>query len=98
MSATTTVQRKGIYCGLPVFSADHRDLSVIVTGANGISGTYMLQVLSEAPERWSTIYALSRKPPNDLQRLGPKVKFISVDFLKDPQEIAKVLTENKVRA
>ncbi|KAL4905958.1 hypothetical protein BDW74DRAFT_177651 [Aspergillus multicolor] len=36
----------------------------MVDGATGISGHYMLQVLSQSPERWSKIYAVSRRPPS----------------------------------
>lgn len=98
MRSAVTVERKGIYCGLPTYPPSLKNLSVIVTGANGISGDYMLRVLSESPERWAKIYALSRKPPSDLKKLGSNVTFIPVDFLKDPEEIGATLRENGVKA
>lgn len=75
-----TVYSKGILHGLPTFP-DHDDkrYSIIVTGANGISGTAMLKVLSENPSRWDKIYALSRRPPQhpDNEHIIP----LAVDFL-----------------
>ena len=32
---------------------------------SGISGYHMVKVLASAPERWSKIYSLSRRPPPD---------------------------------
>ena len=57
------VQSRGIFHGLPVFPEHLEGLTAIVTGANSISRYYMLRVLAQAPERWSKIYCLSRKPP-----------------------------------
>lgn len=90
------VNSKGIYHGLPTFSAETKGLIAIVTGANGISGYHMVKVLSAAPERWSKIYCLSRSPPPDYfyQGLGEgasRVKHVAVDFLDDPANIAKSL-------
>lgn len=93
-----TVISKGIFHGLPTFPQhDGQKLQIIVTGANGISGSAMLKVLSEAPERWGKIYALSRRP---LQTDYPSnVVPIAVDFLNnDPDEIARVLAKNQVKA
>lgn len=44
---TQIVQSKGIYHGLPVFSPDIKGLTAVVTGASGISGTYMVGNSSE---------------------------------------------------
>jgi len=52
---TFQVQSKGIYHGLPVFPSKHKGLTAIVTGANGISGWYMVKVLAQSPERWTKI-------------------------------------------
>ena len=92
---TETVQSKGIYHGLPVFSPDLKDLSAIVVGASGISGRNMLQVLAEAPSRWRKVYALSRRLP-DFQ--GTNTEHVSVDLLKSPEDIAQVLRSAGVRA
>ncbi|KAI1620680.1 hypothetical protein EDD37DRAFT_569297 [Exophiala viscosa] len=93
-----TVISKGIFHGLPTFSQHQgQRLRIIVTGANGISGSAVVKVLSEAPERWEKIYALSRRP---LQGdYTSNVVPIAVDFLNNgPNEIAKVLAKNHVQA
>ena len=41
--AVQQVQSRGIYHGLPVFPDSIRGLTAIITGANGISGHYMLR-------------------------------------------------------
>lgn len=97
--ATTilTVQSHGIFYGLPTFP-DHDDAkySAIVTGANGISGSAIVDVLSQSPTRWEKIFALSRKPPaTERANVYP----VAVDFLSNkPKEIANVLKENHVEA
>ncbi|TVY16630.1 Short chain dehydrogenase gsfE [Lachnellula arida] len=90
MSSTTlTVQTKGIYHHLPTFPAhDGKKYSAIVTGANGISGSAIVDVLAGSPERWETIYAISRRPPVSTQ---PHVKGIAADFLSSPEDIAGLL-------
>ncbi|KAK4942605.1 hypothetical protein LTR10_017734 [Elasticomyces elasticus] len=93
-----TVVSKGSFYGLPTFPHfQGQKLRIIVCGANGISGSAMVKVLSEAPERWEKIYALSRRPP---QSENPSnVVPIAVDFLHHgPNEIAKALAENHVEA
>jgi hypothetical protein len=50
MSSQQTVQSKGIYHGLPVYPSSLKGLTAIITGANGISGNYMLRVLAQDPE------------------------------------------------
>lgn len=92
------VQSKGIYHGLPVFPPSINGLTAIITGANGISGYYMLKVLSQSPQRWSKIYCLSRRPPLIPGGLPANVEHIALDFLKDPAEIADVLTKKNVKA
>ncbi|MCJ1300163.1 hypothetical protein MMC08_002957 [Hypocenomyce scalaris] len=97
-TSTQTVQSKGIYYGLPTFPADLKNLKAIVAGANGISGQHMIRAMSQEPERWSEIYALSRRPPLDKGSLGPRTQHVPVDFLTAPEEIAKILKENNVQA
>ena len=92
------IQSRGIYHGLPVFPSSINNLTAVVTGANGISGYYMLKVLSQSPQRWSTIYCLSRRPPLIPGGLPDNVTHIALDFLKDPEEIAAVLKEKGVKA
>lgn len=55
----------------------------------------MIRVLGENPERWSKIYALSRRPPSGT---WPKtVEHLPLDFLSSPGEIAKVLQERNIK-
>jgi hypothetical protein len=96
--ASQTVVSKGIFHGLPTFPEyDGKKLSIIVTGANGISGSAMVKVLSEAPERWDKIYALSRRPGT--YPASSNIVSIAVDFLDStPEAIAKVLKDHHVQA
>lgn len=95
-STTSTVQTKGIYHHLPTFPAhDGKKYSAIVTGANGISGSAIVDVLAENPERWETIYAVSRRPPVSTQA---HVKGIAADFLSPPEDIAEILKKEGVKA
>ncbi|MCJ1311584.1 hypothetical protein MMC25_005257 [Agyrium rufum] len=113
---SSVVLTRDIYHGLPTFSEDKKGLTVVVTGANGISGSHMvgnglpsefyyilplwtvftlidtpiqIRVLAESPERWTKIYALSRRPTPFT--LPPQVQHISVDFLSSPSDIASAL-------
>jgi hypothetical protein len=63
-----------------------------------ISGYHMLRVLAEAPSRWTKIYCLSRRPPAIPGGLPVNAEHIALDFLKEPQEIAKVLKEHGIKA
>ena len=93
--SSQTVYSKGIYHGLPDLSYAPRGMTAVVTGANGISGAHMIRVLAEDPERWTKIYALSRRPPSGT---WPKtVEHIPLDFLKSPEQIAKVLQERNIK-
>jgi nucleoside-diphosphate-sugar epimerase len=91
-----TVVSNGIYHGLPTFP-DAKPASIIVTGANGITGQAMVKVLAANPSRWPHIHAMSRRPPPDPN--APKtVHPIAVDFLKSPQEIAAIFKKENVQA
>lgn len=92
------IQSRGIYHALPVYPDHIKGLTAIITGANGISGYYMLRVLAQAPERWTKIYCLSRRPPLVPGGLPPNAEHIALDFLQQPEEIAKVLADRKVTA
>ncbi|KAK5211282.1 hypothetical protein LTR41_002742 [Exophiala xenobiotica] len=94
--STQQVQSRGIYHGLPVYPDDVKGLTAIITGANGISGYYMLKVLSQDPERWSKIYCLSRRPPLLPDGLPANAEHIALDFLQDPEDIASVLRAKKL--
>lgn len=99
-SPTQQIKTVDIYHGLPFFPPSLKGLTAIITGANGISGHYALRVLSQSPERWSKIYCLSRRPPYIPANLpeGNNIEHISLDFLKSPDEIGKVLKETGVSA
>lgn len=96
--ATQQIQSKGIYHSLPVFPPEAKGLTAIITGANGISGFYMLRVLAQSPQRWKKIYCLSRRPPLVPGGLPPNAEHIALDFLKSPDEIAQTLKEKNVQA
>ena len=92
-----TVEDRDQFYSLPTFPEhDGKKYTAIVTGANGISGAYISQVLAESPQRWETVYALSRRPPT--AALGDNIKPLSVDFLSAPDEIAATLINNHIKA
>lgn len=91
--AFQTVYSKDIFHGLPDFSNSNNFRSTaIVVGANGIPGAYISRVLASSPERWETVYALSRQLPQSPH--GVNVKPIQVDLLQSPESIASVLKES----
>ncbi|KAN0095648.1 hypothetical protein V8E51_016359 [Hyaloscypha variabilis] len=93
---TQTVFSEGIFHGLPTFpDHDGKKYTAIVTGANGISGSEIVDVLASSPERWETIYALSRKPPVNK---NPHVKTIAADFLSSPEELAALFKKEGIKA
>ncbi|EXJ76531.1 uncharacterized protein A1O5_01039 [Cladophialophora psammophila CBS 110553] len=96
MATAQQVHSNGIYHALPTFPPDVKDLTAVVTGANGISGYYMLRVLSQAPQRWKRIICLSRRPPLVAGGLPKNAEHIAVDFLKKPEEIAAMLKSHGV--
>lgn len=98
MATTQVVKSHGPFQGLPTYSDTEglSNLTAIVTGANGMSGYHMVRVLAAAPERWSKIYCLSRRPPPsnffaDLGEGAQRVTHIPVDFLAETTEIADKL-------
>ncbi len=88
---TQVVKSSGVFHGLPAYPEDGEKHSVLVAGANGITGANVIKVLSEHPERWSNVYALSRRAP--AKPLGGNVKYLSIDLLKSPTEIAEGLKQ-----
>ncbi|RFU25892.1 hypothetical protein B7463_g10428, partial [Scytalidium lignicola] len=90
--AFQSVYNEGPYCGLPSYPGITGKTAIVV-GANGISGQYMLRLLAKYPERWTKIYALSRRPPQGFN--SPQIKHVSVDLLAGVDSIQQVLeTEN----
>jgi hypothetical protein len=98
MSRTQQIKSEGIFHGLPVYLEETTGLTAIITGANGISGHYMLRVLAQSPTRWKKIFCLSRRPPIVPGGLPTNAEHIPLDFLKDPREIAATLKERNVTA
>lgn len=96
--AVQQVHSRGIYHGLPTYPSSMEGLTAIITGANGISGYYMLRVLAESPQRWKKVYCLSRRPPLIEGGLPSNAEFIACDFLTEPEGIAGVLKEKRVTA
>jgi hypothetical protein len=94
---TQTTYSEGILYGLPTFPAhDGKKYTAIVTGANGISGSEIVSVLAAAPERWETVYSMSRKPPKSH---NPRVKPIAADFLSStPEELAALFKNEGIKA
>ncbi|CRG91224.1 putative protein C757,02c [Talaromyces islandicus] len=98
------VHDNGIFRNLPTFDPSITGLTAIITGANGISGFHLLRALLASPERWSKIYALSRRPPPaEMMSLLPesqrsRVQHVAVDFLDDPTNIAQTLTSAGISA
>lgn len=98
MAARTyqTTYSEGIFHGLPTFpDHDGKRYSAIVTGANGISGSEIVNALSASPERWETVYAVSRRPPPSA---NPSIKPIAADFTDSPETLAKLFQEHNVKA
>ncbi|KAH7348561.1 hypothetical protein BKA65DRAFT_398059 [Rhexocercosporidium sp. MPI-PUGE-AT-0058] len=92
-----TIHNSGIHHNLPNFPAhDGKKYTAIVTGANGISGSEIVNALVAAPERWDVIYAMSRRPPPNHNE---KVKSIAADFLSSsPEELAALFKKEGVKA
>jgi hypothetical protein len=96
---SSAVENRGIYYGLPTYSPSVKGLKALVFGANGISGNYMLRVLSQAPKRWEHVAAVSRRPQMaSSQGIGHNVAHIQIDLLQNPKEIAKILKYHQVQA
>lgn len=92
-----TVYSEGIHHGLPTFpDHDGKKYTAIVTGANGISGSEIVNALVAAPETWEIIYAMSRRPP---PAANDRVKPIAADF-KDstPEQLAELFKKECVKA
>jgi hypothetical protein len=57
----------------------------------------MIDVLVQNPERWSRIYALSRRPPQ-ADAASTTLQHVGVDLLNEPQDTAQTLSEHNVQA
>lgn len=98
------VHNIGIYRNLPTFNPELKDLTAVITGANGISGFSTLRALLDSPGRWAKIYAISRSPPpaEMMNLLQPeqrsRVQHVACDFLNEPTAIAQALQASNVSA
>lgn len=90
-----SVYSEGIFHGLPVLPDSAKALRAIVVGASGTSGQPLVDVLTSDPQRWSHVYALSRKRPRGD---SPSIKHIPVDLTWEPERLATSLKDNKVEA
>ena len=84
-----TIKSSGVFHGLPQYTENGEKNTVLVVGAKRITGANVVKVLSEKPERWSTIYALSRKAPAN--PLAANVEHLSIDLLTFPAKVAEGL-------
>lgn len=93
-----------IYRNLPTFDPKITGLTAIVTGANGISGFYTMRALLDSPNRWTKIYALSRRPPSkEMMNLltveqQSRVQHVACDFLQSASTIAQAMKNGGVTA
>ena len=62
-----------------------------------MSGQPQIEVLLQSPQRFSKVFALSRRPPQVGQG-NDVLKHVPMDLLLDPDENAKRLKEAGVRA
>ncbi|KAK5418631.1 hypothetical protein LTR06_002381 [Exophiala xenobiotica] len=95
-SKTFLVRSEGIFHGLPVLPDDLLGQRAIVVGASGQSGQPMIDVLSSNPQRWETVYALSRRPPTTNKTSN--VEHVPVDLQWGPDKISAALSKHQVQA
>lgn len=94
------LRQSGIYRNLPTFDPAIKDLTAIVCGATGISGFHAVRALLESPERWRTIYTVSRTPLSEKHlslipaSLHERIKHVAVDFESPLEEIVQKLRNN----
>ena len=90
------IVNKGNSYNLPTFPQHvGKKYNAIVTGANGITGSALVEVLAASPERWNIIFAMSRRPAS---RKEVNVKSMAADFLTSPEELAATFVNEGVKA
>ncbi|KAF2171853.1 hypothetical protein M409DRAFT_18086 [Zasmidium cellare ATCC 36951] len=98
------LRQSGIYRNLPNFDTSIKDLTAIIVGATGISGFNTLRCLLDSPQRWKTIYALSRKPPTEemwslmTPEQQARVQHVPIDLSKSADETSTTLEQAGVRS
>ncbi|PIA92773.1 3-oxo-Delta(4,5)-steroid 5-beta-reductase [Cercospora beticola] len=102
-SANYPLRNSGIYRNLPTFDPSIKGLTALICGGSGISGFHALRALLDSPERWSTIYILSRSPlPEKMVALltedqRQRTKHVSVNLQGDAEEVAQSLKDAHVK-
>lgn len=68
--------------------------TAFITGANGISGSAILEYLVEntTREEWSSIIVSSRSPFKTTVS-DPRIQFVALDFTQDPSTLAKLMRD-----
>lgn len=98
------LRQSGIYRNLPTFDPSITGLKAIVVGATGISGFNTMRSLLDTPNRWETVYAVSRSAPSKemLSLLSKeqqdRIKHVSIDLTGSSKQISESLIEAGVRA
>jgi nucleoside-diphosphate-sugar epimerase len=103
-STSQPLRQSGIFRNLPTFNPSIKGLKAIVCGASGISGFHTIRALLDTPDRWSTIYAISRRPLSDdilaflTEQQRSRIQHVSVDLSSSSEDIAKSLEDKGVTA
>ena len=66
----------------------------LVTGGNGITGSAIIEYLATqtTAQEWSQIIVTSRSPIQTTVE-DPRIKFVALDFTKDPTSLAKLMQD-----
>lgn len=102
-SSDYPLRNSGIYRNLPTFSPALKDLKALICGGTGISGFHALRALLDTPERWSTVYILSRSAlPDSMAALltqdqRDRIQYVSVDLQSNSDAIAAKLKQAQVQ-
>jgi hypothetical protein len=88
------VRSEGIFHGIPTFPDSTKGLRAMIVGASGTSGQPLIDVLGANPQRWSHVYALSRKPP---ESSSPNIVHVPTDLSWDPEKLCEVFKKHKVQ-
>jgi nucleoside-diphosphate-sugar epimerase len=102
-SSQHPLRQSGIYRNLPSFDPSVKNLKTIVCGATGISGFHTIRALLDTPERWSTIYALSRSPLSNAmlslltEQQRARIQHVSIDLSSSSEQIAQTLKDAHVQ-
>lgn len=98
------LRASGIYRNLPTFDPSIKGLRAVVVGATGISGFNTIRSLLDSPQRWSTIYALSRSPFTKemlsllSQEQQSRIKHVSINLTGSADQLASQLRDGDVQA